>query len=219
MDNADEVDAYSSAASQAYLDSIDNTVVDHVISLGAQSGWLLDIGTGPGGIPLKIAERCPDLRAVGVDRSRRMIRTARNAAARRGFGNRVSFMIADASRLCFPDACFDFVLSNSLLHHLKQPVPVFEEMARVSKPQGVILLRDLRRPARPVFLFHVRWFGRFYSGVMKKLYVDSVRSAYTEGELSDLLRPSALANARVFRYSRTLLGFVRKGIGATHRVT
>jgi ubiquinone/menaquinone biosynthesis C-methylase UbiE len=194
-------------------------VVDQVISLGVQSGWLLDIGTGPGGIPLKIAGRFPDLRAVGVDRSPRMIRTARNAAARRGFGNRVSFLLADASRLCFPDASFDFVLSNSLLYHLKQPLLVFEEMARVSKPQGVILLRDLRRPARLVFLFHVHWYGRFYSGVMKKLYVDSVRSAYTEGELSDLLRPSALANARIFRYKRTHLGFLRQGRGATHRPT
>ncbi len=214
MDNADEVRAYASAAAQAHLDSIDNSLVEQAVSLGARSGWLLDIGTGPGGIPLKLAERCPGLRVVGIDRSPRMIRTARETAARRGLANRLSFLIADASRLCFPDACFDFVLSNSLLHHLSDPLLAFDEMARVSKPHGMVLLRDLRRPSRLIFPWHVRWYGRFYLGLMKKLYVDSVRAAYTEEELSDWLRRSALADARIFRHERTHLGFVRNGRGA-----
>jgi tRNA G46 methylase TrmB len=69
MSHAEEVDAYASAATQAYLDAIDNTLVDQVLSLGRTRGWLLDIGTGPGGIPGKIARRLPNLRVVGADRS------------------------------------------------------------------------------------------------------------------------------------------------------
>lgn len=211
MDDAEEVEAYTSAAVQAYLDSIDNTLVEQALSLGLRSGCLLDIGTGPGGIPLKLAELCPNLRVVGIDRSARMIGQARGAAASRGLADRASFLVGDATRLCFPDASLDLVLSNSLLHHLHDPLKAFDEMARVAKPQGVVLLRDLRRPSRLGFPLHVRWHGRYYSGLMKKLYVDSVRASYTSQELSDLLRRSALSDSRIFLYRRTHLGFVRCG--------
>ncbi len=223
MGEADEVEAYASAAAQAHLDSIDNTLVEQVLSLGSQSvtpgcpdtaplaGWLLDLGTGPGGIPLKLVNRCPGLRAVGVDRSLNMVRVARQAAASQGLADRVFFLVADAGRPCFPDACFDFVLSNSLLHHLHDPIAVLNEMARLAKPAGVVLLRDLRRPSRLAFPLHVRWFGRYYSGLMKRLYTDSVRAAYTADEIRGLLDYSALADAEIFFHHRTHLGFVRRG--------
>lgn len=211
MADADEVEAYASAAAQAYLDALDNTLVEQVISHGPWSGWLLDIGTGPGGIPLKIACRSPNLCVVGIDRSLNMIRVARQAAAEQKLDARAYFFVGDAKQLCFPEASFDLVLANSLLHHLTDPVAAFDEITRVVKPGGLVLMRDLRRPSRLTFLFHVRWYGRYYSGMMKKLYVDSVRAAYTAEELSDLLRRSALHDARIFFHERTHLGFVRDG--------
>jgi len=209
MDAADEVEAYASAAAQAYLDAIDDTLVEQVLSFGASRGRLLDVGTGPGGIPLKLARRCPKLSVTGVDRSAAMIAAASRAAAEQGLAARASFLVGDASRLCFPDASFDIVLSNSVLHHLPEPVAAFAEMARVARPDGIVLVRDLRRPSRLVFPLHVRWYGRYYSGLMKKLYVNSLRAAYTPEELAELLGRSALAPARIFRHRRTHLGFVR----------
>jgi ubiquinone/menaquinone biosynthesis C-methylase UbiE len=214
MGDAEEVEAYASAATQAYLDALDNTLVEQVLSLGCTSGWLLDIGTGPGAIPLKIARRLADLRVVGIDCSANMVRAARRAAVEQGLAERVLFFVADANHLCFRDAAFDLVLSNSLLHHLQNPVAVLNEMARVAKPTGVLLLRDLRRPSRLTFRVHVGWYGRHYSGLMKKLYVDSVRASYTGEELGELLRHSALTDARIFFHQRTHLGFIREGQGA-----
>lgn len=211
MGDADEVDAYASAAAQAHLDAIDNTLVDQVLSLGVTGGRLLDVGTGPGGIPLKIARRVPAVRAVGVDYSHNMILSARHAAREQGLADRVSFSVGDANRLSFPDASFDIVLSNSVLHHLTNPLALLNEMARVARPDGVVLLRDLRRPSRLAFPFHVRWHGRYYSGLMYKLFEDSVAAAYTGEELAALLGNSALADARVFFHERTHLGFVRNG--------
>jgi ubiquinone/menaquinone biosynthesis C-methylase UbiE len=209
MDDSDEVEAYASAAAEAFLDSIDNTLVEQVIALAPERGRLLDLGCGPGGIALKLARRLPGVTVFGADYSLNMIRAARRAAAEQGLAERAHFFVADANRLAFPESSFDFVLSNSLLHHLREPVRVLKEMARVARPEGVLLMRDLRRPSRLAFPLHVRWFGRYYSGLMYKLYCDSVRAAYTGEELTDLLARSGLRDAKIFFHERTHLGFVR----------
>jgi ubiquinone/menaquinone biosynthesis C-methylase UbiE len=211
MGAADEVEAYASAAAQAHLDSIDNTLVEQILSLDPPAGRLLDVGAGPGNISLKIARRCPRLQVVGLDYSQNMVRAARQAASEQELTERARFFVGDANRLCLPDASFNVVLSNSVLHHLAKPVAMLNEMARVAKPDGVILLRDLRRPSRLAFPLHVRWYGRYYTGLMYRLFRDSVHAAYTGQELAELLRQSTLHGARVFFHERTHLGFIRDG--------
>jgi hypothetical protein len=82
-------------------------------------------------------------------------------------------------------------------------------MARVAKPDAAILLRDLRRPTRFAYSFHVRWHGRHYTGAMRKLYKDSVHAAYTVPELQALLDSSPLRGARVFVHHTTHIGIER----------
>ncbi len=226
MDDSVEVAAYSSSAAQAYLSNVDDTFVARAIRLveplttrAAGRCEALDIGTGPGQILYKLARRLPTWRLIGVDRSSNMIRQAMSHAAADGMSEKpdagangalhVSFAVADGSRLPFADASFDLVMCNSVLHHLARPAGLFAEIARVVKPSGAILVRDLRRPSRLGFAWHVRWHGRHYSGVMYNLYCDSVRAAYTPEELSQILRSAPLSGARVFVEGRTHLGFER----------
>jgi ubiquinone/menaquinone biosynthesis C-methylase UbiE len=224
MDDCGEVEAYSSAAAQSYLSKIDDTFVAHahrLISAGIAAGFAgraLDIGAGPGQIIRKLAAQLPGWQLLGVDRSPNMIRqalAARGNAAPSSLApsdvppTRVEFLVADANRLPLPDASFDLVLCNSVLHHLENPARLLAEMARVAKPDGAILLRDLRRPSRIAYPFHTRWYGRHYSGTMYRLYCDSLHAAYTVDELSALLQKSPLRGARVFRRGRTHLGVER----------
>ena len=51
----------------AHLDHLDNTFVDHIVSLGVHSGVALEVGTGPGQIPIKLALKLPQLEIVGID--------------------------------------------------------------------------------------------------------------------------------------------------------
>lgn len=214
MDDSAEVEAYSRSASQTYLEKIDDTFVDHAIRLiaGRERGRAIDIGTGPGQIVIKLAERLTRWKFVGVDRSPGMIAHSRAnlEGAGSGLAGRVEFEVADGNKLPFPDASFDFVMSNSVLHHLEEPRHLLSEMARLAKPSGAVLLRDLRRPGRFEHPFHVRWHGRYYSGTMRKLYHDSVRAAYTIPELELLLNASPLAgSARIFEHQSTHIGLER----------
>jgi SAM-dependent methyltransferase len=215
MSGEDEVSAYASAAGQRHLDALDNTFVDQVLSLGSTEGMLdgllLDVGCGPGNITLKIAQRCTQLLLAGVDYSANMVQAARRAAGEHGLENRVFFSEGSADRIPFADGTFDVVLSNSVLHHLTNPSTAFEEMLRVTKPDGAVLVRDLRRPSRLAFPWHVRWYGRHYSGIMKRLFEDSVRAAYTPEELVGLLCRSGMSKAHLFLHERTHMGFVFRG--------
>jgi len=221
MDDSGEVQAYACAAAQAHLEKFDATFVAHAQRLvrgrealrgSGQAGRAIDIGTGPGQIVLKLS-RAPALRDwhfVGVDRSPNMIARARSNSGHALAGNpRVQFQVADGNRLDFPDCSFDLVMCNSVLHHLAEPRRVLSEIARLVKPSGAILLRDLRRPSRLACPLHVRWYGRHYSGLMYKLFCDSVRAAYTPAELEALLRRSPITGARVFAHARTHLGIER----------
>ena len=209
MDDRDEVEAYSASASQAYLERIDRNFVDQALGLGVTEGHALDIGTGPGLIAIKLAASLPRLRLTGVDLSAAMLEKARRAADESGVVDRVDFRLGDANSLPFSKRSFDLVLCNSLLHHLPDPLVLLNEISRVSRPGGALLLRDLRRPSRLEFPFHALWFGRHYFGLMRQLYRDSLRASYTRAELEDLLRCSMLAGARVFRTGRTHIGLQR----------
>ena len=212
MDDSADVEAYSSAAAQSHLNAIDDTFVDHGLRLVGkrERGRALDIGTGPGQIVLKLARRLTRWKFIGVDRSPNMI--AQGIAVLGpavDLAGRVHFHGADANQIPFRDGSFDLVVCNSVLHHLAEPQKLLAEIARVTKPSGAILLRDLRRPSRLAYPFHVRRHGRNYHGLMYKLYCDSVRSAYTVEELQRLLDSSLIKGARIFEHNRTHIGIER----------
>jgi len=213
MDDRAEVEAYTSAAQQAHLDAIDDTFVLHAVRLlaGRSRGRALDIGTGPGQIIIKLANRLTLWKFMGVDRSQAMIAQANQNRVVAGplLTGRVEFQIADGNSLPFPDAAFDFVMCNSVLHHLAEPQKLLREMARLAKPGGAILLRDLRRPGRLAYPLHVWRHGWHYSGTMRRLFRDSVRSAYTIEELQRMLDSSPLRGAHVFEHLSTHIGIER----------
>jgi ubiquinone/menaquinone biosynthesis C-methylase UbiE len=213
MDDSSEVEAYSSAAGQAHLNAVDDSLVERALKLvnRRERGSALDIGTGPGQIVIKLARLLAQWKFTGVDRSPGMIgKSQENLASADGdLAQRVEFQVADGNRLPFPDRSFDLVLCNSVLHHLAKPAKLLSEMARLASPKGAILLRDLRRPGRFSYPLHVRWHGRHYSGVMYQLYRDSVRSAYTVEELQRLVDSAALPRVRVLKHGSTHIGLER----------
>src|SRR4051794_29970937 len=79
-------------------------VVADVLAAGLPPGArVLDIGTGPGVVPIAIAAGGP-LRVDGLDRSPEMVDHARAAGAD------VTFTVGDVAALPYPDATFDLIV-------------------------------------------------------------------------------------------------------------
>jgi ubiquinone/menaquinone biosynthesis C-methylase UbiE len=226
MDTDEEVDAYSTAAAQSYLESVDRTFVEHVARLieppERSYGRALDFGCGPGQIQIMMARRWPQMRFIGLDAGPNMIEQARQDAAAGGTETEFEVLRLGPQgepHLPFPDAEFDLVTCNSVLHHLEDPGGTLNELARVAKPDGAVLVRDLARPPGFAYPLHVRIFGRHYSGDMRRLFEASVRAAYTPSELKLLLRESALddGRTRVFRRGLTHAGLERAALERAER--
>jgi ubiquinone/menaquinone biosynthesis C-methylase UbiE len=197
MQTQEEAVSYEQTASNSYLDRIDNEFVDHVLSMGIV-GTILDLGTGPGQIPIKLAKRDSRISVIGVDLSKEMLKLANERAQREQVSSRVDFILASANSIPVASGSIDLLICNSTLHHFSDPVQVFNEAHRVVKEDGVAYFRDLRRRSRLLHGLHVAFFGRKYKGLMRKSFEDSVRAAYTRPELRQHVANSNLSNARVF---------------------
>jgi len=103
-------------------------------------GSILEIGTGKGNFALALAQR--GYRFISVDISQEEQALARALIRGSGLAEQVDFQIQDAEKLNFEDACFDNVFSVNLMHHLENPFAVIEEMTRVTKLQGRIIISD-----------------------------------------------------------------------------
>ena len=73
-------------------------VAEEILSTFNQ-GLLLDLGTGPGYLPIEMVKRSPDVRIIGIDLSRALIRMARANALRTGSAARVHFEVGNAANL------------------------------------------------------------------------------------------------------------------------
>lgn len=99
---------------------------------------VLDVGCGPGTITADLADIVAPGWVVGVDAAADIVRHARDHTDQR----RVMVQVGNVYGLAFADATFDVVHAHQVLQHLTEPVPALVEMKRVTKPGGLVAVRD-----------------------------------------------------------------------------
>lgn len=92
----------------------------------------LDVGCGPGALTAELVERLGAGAVCAIDSSGSFV-----AAARDRFPG-VDVRSGDAERLPFPDDAFDVTLAQLVVHLMADPVAGLAEMARVTRPGGVV---------------------------------------------------------------------------------
>jgi len=131
-------------ASRLVIKTYYSQVAEEILSFFRQ-GLLLDLGTGPGYLPIEVVKRSPDVRIIGIDLSRVFIHMARANALKAGCAARIHFEVGNAANLRFEAETFDGVISTGMLHVLRDPVRTIRECWRVLKPGQEAWIYD---PAR-----------------------------------------------------------------------
>lgn len=113
------------------------------ISRHCSSGSLLDIGTGPGYLLMKLHRLCPDLQLAGLDASPAMVLEAEANMRRAGLSGTVAIREGFAQNLPYDSESFDAVVSTGTIHHWKDPISGLNEAYRVLKRGGHALMYDI----------------------------------------------------------------------------
>lgn len=196
MDLPDEAAAYARAdfrdVNAAFVERLLQLVPTH------EEKSVVDLGTGPADIPLRLLTERPAWSVMGIDGSPAMLAIAHLAAFHVPVGSRLTLIRGDACRSPVSSQTFDIVVSNSILHHVSDPMLLWQEIRRLGKPGATVFLRDLRRPDNiETAQALVEQYAGGESPLLREEFYRSLLAAYTPAEVTDQLSRAGLQQLQV----------------------
>ncbi len=144
----------------------------------------LDLGCGPGDISRRFARAFTDCSVVGVDGAQAMLDIGERDNALAGLGARVQLLHGYLPDVELPEARYDAVISNSLLHHLADPLVLWRYVRRYAAAGAPVFVMDLMRPATRS---EAEWMLGEYAAsepeVLRQDFFNSLLAAYRVDEV------------------------------------
>lgn len=185
MDDPTQADAYANAdfaeVNQGFVERFREYFPDF------SGGRVLDLGCGPADIPIRFATRYPSCHVIGVDASAPMIRFGEQAVKQAGLTDRITLRCERFDALAGANIA-EAAISNSLLHHLPNPLQFWHKLRQLVKPGSPVLVMDLLRPdsreeARAIV-------DRYAAGapeILRRDFYNSLLASFTEDEVTTQL--------------------------------
>jgi SAM-dependent methyltransferase len=144
---------------------------------------VIDVGCGPGALTAELVRRLGADAVTAVDPSETFAATAE--ARHPG----VDVRLATAEELPFPDGAFDAALAQLVVHFMDDPVAGLREMARVTRPGGIVAASvwDLAGGRSPLSAF---WAGA--QACEPSVEGEGMRPGARAGHLAELLAEAGL---------------------------
>jgi 2-polyprenyl-3-methyl-5-hydroxy-6-metoxy-1,4-benzoquinol methylase len=182
MDDPVQADAYAKAdfsqENQGFVDRFREYFPDF------SEGHVFDLGCGPGDIPIRLARILPRCRITGIDASAPMVQLAERAIQQAGLSARIAVRcerLQDVAGTGLADA----VISNSLVHHLPNPLQFWHKLRQLAKPGSPVLVMDLLRPESPKAAQAI--VDRYAAGapdILRRDFFNSLLAALTEDDVA-----------------------------------
>ncbi|MCC6944201.1 MAG: class I SAM-dependent methyltransferase [Thermomicrobiales bacterium] len=182
MDNAAQARAYAKAdfseENQGFVDRFREYFPDW------SGGHAVDLGCGPGDIPIRFLRAYPDARVTAIDASRPMLDLAAEAIAGAGLTDRITLCCERFQSLALPEQA-DALLSNSLVHHVPNPLQFWFRLKQLAKPDACILVMDFLRPESPeAAQALVEQYAADEDPILKRDFYHSLLAAFTEDDVA-----------------------------------
>lgn len=200
MDSPDEAQAYA----QADFSQVNQAMANKICDISPNNGpcRALDMGTGPGDIPIRLARARPKWHITAIDAAPEMINLAQTAVRQARLEQSITLLVADAMDTGLAGAGFDIIFSNSLLHHVSRPDALWAELKRLAKPASAVLVRDLVRPPSPQAALNiVQTYAGNESPLLQEEYYRSLLAAYNVEEVRGQLARAGLGMLEVMMIS------------------
>lgn len=132
---------------------------------------ILDIACGTGELERLLRNTHAQLKIVGVDISEKMLDIARLKLPD------IEFIKASAIALPFANDSFDIAITVSAFHYFEYPITALEEIRRILKPEGKLIVMDWCRDS---------WLCRAFD-LFLKIFDPAHKECYSQKELRDFL--------------------------------
>lgn len=182
--------------------SVNTAFAMDAIAIDPDAIKILDVGTGTARIPILMCQQRSQYLITGIDLAQSMLIIGRRNVEASGLMQRIKLERVDSKKMPYPDLEFDMVISNSLVHHLPDPLSFFKEIKRLVRPNGGILIRDLIRPENEQIVNElVAKFGGDYDAHQQQLFSDSLKAALTLTEVQELIDRVGLSGVKLAQSS------------------
>ncbi len=184
MDDPAEAESYDAMDHS----QVNRAFVQELLAGGPVRNPVLDLGTGTALIPIELCRQSDNCRLVASDAAEHMLQRAIRNIQAAGVQDRITVHQGDSKRLEFQDSTFGCVISNSLAHHLAEPLLAMREMLRVLEPGGRLFVRDLLRPESQEDIARlVNLYAREETPFNQQLLRQSLHAALTLAEIRQIV--------------------------------
>jgi ubiquinone/menaquinone biosynthesis C-methylase UbiE len=150
---------------------------------------ILDVGTGTAQIPIAMCKRNNGIKITAIDLAESMLTLGNKNIQTARLEDSITLVQIDSKKMPYPDESFDQVISNSIIHHIPNPLECFKEMIRVTKKDGLLFIRDLLRPFSLVELHNI---VNLHAGdatpKQKQLFTDSLHASLSLAEVREMVK-------------------------------
>jgi ubiquinone/menaquinone biosynthesis C-methylase UbiE len=207
IDDAAVAEAFNAIQKLPQFKMIRNIIISHVISpkIGgsiAQGASLLDLGCGTGHLLIDFnnaitSGKLPSLKLHGIDIGTESVRVCQERLSLANITD-VELREGDGAEMPYQDESMDIVVTSLSLHHWSEPVRVLNEIHRILRLGGLLILFDMRRDCKKFW----HWLLGFATRVIVPKALRNVReplgsllSSYTTDELRNILSKTRWSEA------------------------